>query len=119
MKRSRGYAENIATGLKTDDMKWIIPAEIDQIKRPTPLDCQQIVFLVRVQIKLPSTRLAVVRRADGWAAMDYQISGIGISDGDIEKPHRWSITEALIRNQLKHGCRTHHFTPPFSSFRQN
>ena len=102
MKRSRWNPQDVTTGVQTNNVIRITPTKIDQVEDTSAREGQQVVLLVRVQIKLPGPRVALIRWAHGWPAVDDQIAGIGLSDRDVEETNSRRIAELLVGNQLKH-----------------
>ena len=102
MKGARGNAQDVATTFKANDVERHIPGKIDQIKRATTTGSKQVVFLVRMQIELPSTSFVIIRGTDRGPGMDHKIASIGAGHGHIKKAHRRRIAEAFVGQQFEH-----------------
>jgi hypothetical protein len=98
MKRPRRNLQNISIRPQPHNMKRHLPGKIHQIKRPPSRQRQQIILLIRVQIKLPVTLLRIIR-THRRPLMKHQIPRIRIGDRNIKKPDTWGIPKLLVRNE--------------------
>ena len=85
MKCSRGDTKDVTSYSKTNNMERLIPREINEIKCTSSTCSKEIIFLVRMQIKLPNSCFPIIRRANCWPAMNYEITRIWRVNGDIKK----------------------------------
>ena len=47
--------EDVPTTVQTNNVKWLLPGQVHELKSAASADRQQIVFLMGMQIKLPGT----------------------------------------------------------------
>ncbi len=94
MEGARRNFEDVAVGIKTNDMKRVYPAKVDEIKGTATGDSQEVIFLVGMQIKLPVPFGGVVG-AGGRAIVKHQVAGIRVRDRDVEEANTGRVAEFM------------------------
>ena len=85
MKRSRRDTKDVTSCSKTNDMKRLIPSEINQIKCTCGSCSKEIILLIGMQLKPPISCFHIIRRADCWLAMNHEITCIWRVNGEVKK----------------------------------
>ena len=85
MESARRDAKDVTTALEPNDVERLFPGQIHQEEGSAATGCQQIVFLMRMQIELPCSALRVVGGRHSRAAVNHQVARVRGVHGDVEK----------------------------------
>ena len=102
MEGSGWNAQDVPATFQANNVKGLLPGQIDQKEGAAATGCQQIVLLMRMQIELPSSTFRIIGWTDRGTAVNHQVTGIGGVNGDIEKANRRCVPKPFIRQQLEH-----------------
>ena len=91
---ARGEPENVSVGVQADDVVRVRPFEVDEVKGAPAGECEEVVLLARMKIKLPTGIFGIVG-ANGRPFVKNQVASVGVLNGDVEKLDAGRVSKLL------------------------